>query len=399
MDPYLELLVLVAALFFLPRALQRIRIPAPLSELSLGLALGPSGFALIEPSEVLDVLSGFGITALFLFAGLEVDLLELRERRRILAVHLLMQAGLVLAAAGAGIALGLEPPIAALVGAAVMSPSVGYIVSVLESAPTRPDLAVWVKQKAIAGELLAVAMVLVFANARTLTDLSIGLGAIAGLVVLVPLLILAFHRLILPWAPRTEFAFLLIVALLAAHMSHHVGVHYLAGAFLVGFIARLYLDRIQSGEIEVASLSEALTAFRFFSAFFVPFFFFLIGVRLTPEALTRKAALFACLLFVVAVPLRIALTMLHRRVGLAERWREALSVGLLLIPTTVFALAVAELLREQFGVAPWVYGGLVMYGAATGLVPLASPGRVTESGSEIVDVAAEEVLAARRRRT
>jgi len=34
----------------------------------------------------------------------------------------------------------------------------------------------------------------------------------------------------------------------------------------------------------------------------------------------------------------------------------------------------------------------VAYGAATGLVPLLCPGAAVESGSEIVDVATEEVL-------
>jgi Kef-type K+ transport system membrane component KefB len=243
---------------------------------------------------------------------------------------------------------------------------------------------------------MAIAMVLVFANTQSPRELALGLGAVGGLLVAVPLLIYVFHHFILPWAPRTEFPFLLILALLAADLSHRVGVHYLAGAFVVGVVARRYLDGLSRRGITSASVNEALTAFRFFAAFFVPFFFFLVGVRLPLGALTREAALLAGALLAVAVPLRVVPTLLHRRVGLRERWQEAASVGLFLVPTTVFTFAVAELLRERFALAPWVYGGLVAYGAATALVPLLVPGGVVESGSEIVDVATEEVLRARR---
>ncbi len=392
MDPYLQLLTLVATLFFLPKLLQRLRIPAPLTEFGLGVLLGPTALGVIDPSGVLLGLSGFGITALFLFAGLEVELPELHARRRTLTVHLLLQVGLVGVATGVGVWLGLDRAVAPLVGAAVMSPSVGYITTALEARPMRPDLAGWIMQKAIAGELMAIAMVLVFANTRTPRELAFGLGAVGGLMVAVPLLIYVFHHLILPWAPRTEFPFLLILALLAAYVSHHVGVHYLAGAFVVGVIARRYLDRLSRAGIETASVGEALIAFRFFAAFFIPFFFFLVGVRLPAGAFSREAALLALALLAVAVPLRVIPTLLHRRVGLRERWHEATSVGLFLVPTTVFTFAVAELLRERFDLAPWVYGGLVAYGAATGLVPLLCPGAAVESGSEIVDVATEEVL-------
>ena len=392
MDSHVQLLALVAALFFLPKSLQRLRIPAPLTEFGLGILLGPLALGLIEPSGLLLSLSGFGISALFLFAGLEVEIGELRARRGPLALHLALQLILVAGAAAAGYALGLEPPVALLVGAAVMSPSVGYIAAALEARPMPQHLARWIMQKAIAGELMAIAMVLVSANTRSPQDLALGLAAVAGLVIAVPLLIWIFHHFILPWAPRTEFPFLLILALLAADLSHRVGVHYLAGAFIVGVVARRYLDGLASRGIAKASVGEALVAFRFFAAFFVPFFFFLVGLLLPEGAFSVEAAILAGALLAVAVPLRIVPTLLHRRVGMRERWREAAGVGLFLVPTTVFTFAVAELLRERFDLAPWVYGGLVAYGAATALAPLLIPGGIVESGSEIVDVAAEELL-------
>jgi Kef-type K+ transport system membrane component KefB len=289
-------------------------------------------------------------------------------------------------------ALGLDLAPAVLVGAAVMSPSVGYITTALEARSLREDLMAWIKQKAIVGELMAIAVVVVFANTESPRELGLGLGALAAILVAAPLLILVFHRAILPWAPRTEFPFLLILALFAAYLTHDVGVHYLAGAFLVGVVARRYLDWIGRHALESASVDEALVAFRFFAGFFIPFLFFIVGVRMPVGALTVESAVFAATLVVIAVPLRLLPTLLLRGVALGERRHDAMSVALYLVPTTVFTFAVAELLRERFELAPWVYGGLVAYGAATSLVPLLAPGSPVESGSEIVDLATQEVL-------
>jgi len=183
-----------------------------------------------------------------------------------------------------------------------------------------------------------------------------------------------------------------VVGLLAAYASHEIGVHYLAGSFLVGLIARRYLERLRKEQTGAATVKQALTAFRFFPSFFVPFFFFVVGLELPAGALTREAGLFAGGLILTALPLRIVPTLLHRRLGLREQWREAVRVGLFLMPTIVFTLAVAELLRDRFGVPAWVYGGLIAYGAATSLVPAFGPAASVESGDEVVTVATDEVL-------
>jgi Kef-type K+ transport system membrane component KefB len=93
-----------------------------------------------------------------------------------------------------------------------------------------------------------------------------------GLFLLVPLVITLFHKLILPTAPNTEIPFLLVIGLLAAHASHEIGVHYLAGSFLVGFIARRYLERLRRERVGAVSVEQALSAVRVFASFFVPFF-------------------------------------------------------------------------------------------------------------------------------
>jgi len=368
-DPYFKLLALVASLFFLPKMLQRFRIPSPLTELVLGLTCGPLVLGWVEPDPLLQGLAGLGISALFLFAGLEVDLDEFVERRTPIVVHLLIQAVLVVAAALLGLWFGLTLPVAVLVAAAVLSPSVGLIISALEARGYRHDLATWIKQKAVSAELLAVATVLVFSNTSSSRQFAVALGILAALLVAIPLLLWLFHSVILPWAPKTEFSFLLVLALLAAYVTHHVGVHYLAGAFIVGLVARRYLDWLGRRHLDRGRVTQAFTAFRFFASFFVPFFFFLVGVQVPQRAFGREAGLFALALLLVAVPLRLLPQVLQRRLLLGEPWRDAWRVAVFLVPTTVFTLAVAEILVDRFDIPDWAFGGLVAYGAATSLAP------------------------------
>jgi hypothetical protein len=69
------------------------------------------------------------------------------------------------------------------------------------------------------------------------------------------------------------------------------------------------------------------------------------------------------------VPFRLALVSLHRVVRLGEGFRASLRVGVPMVPTTVFTLVIAEILRDRFGVSPVVFGGLIIYTLLNTLVP------------------------------
>lgn len=57
------------------------------------------------------------------------------------------------------------------------------------------------------------------------------------MVVLLPPVFRAFAIVIAPFAPKTEFTFLVLVALLCALITRELGVYYLVGAFVVGLTA------------------------------------------------------------------------------------------------------------------------------------------------------------------
>src|SRR5277367_5405312 len=116
-------LAVVFGLLVIPRALQRFRLPAPLTCFAFGIViaiflkdLGDDG--------VIHAMATLGIASLFLFAGLEVDLAEIRKHALRLSGHLVVRS-LVLAGFGwlAMRYLHLDWQSAALVSLALFTPS------------------------------------------------------------------------------------------------------------------------------------------------------------------------------------------------------------------------------------------------------------------------------------
>src|SRR5271154_4789895 len=77
----------VFGILVIPRALQRFRLPAPLTCFAFGIVV-----SILFKSQVGDrvtaVVSTLGIASLFLLAGLEVDLVEIRKQLPRLMGHL-----------------------------------------------------------------------------------------------------------------------------------------------------------------------------------------------------------------------------------------------------------------------------------------------------------------------
>jgi Kef-type K+ transport system membrane component KefB len=77
----LLLLLLVAAKVF-GELCERFKLPAMIGEVLAGIILGPSVFAIIQPSHELKVLADLGILLLIIRAGMEVDVEEIRRSVR-----------------------------------------------------------------------------------------------------------------------------------------------------------------------------------------------------------------------------------------------------------------------------------------------------------------------------
>ena len=266
--PFIYLAV-VFGLLVVPRALQRFRLPAQLTCFAFGIIVA-GFFKPLVGDSVISYLSTLGIASLFLFAGLEVDMAELRRQLPSLAGHFAIR-GLVLVACArlAAVYLHLGWQVDWLIALALLTPSTGFILDMLPHSGLDQIEQSEVALHAVAGEVTAVCLFLVISQAGSFKTLLISGGAIALLIAFMPLLFLALGRWVVPYAPGSEFSLLLMVGLICAVITETLGVYYLVGAFVAGLVARSLSKRMTTLASE-----QNLEAISLFASFFVPFYFF-----------------------------------------------------------------------------------------------------------------------------
>jgi Kef-type K+ transport system membrane component KefB len=357
-------ILLVFALFVLPQALQPLRIPTAITSMGMGIACG-LGFGIFQGETTISLLAIFGIVSLFLFAGLEVDFAELRVRAVVLLQHIgIRSVSIAITAWVLHLIFPLDTRPAVIVALALLTPSTGFILSSLDTFGLSSEDRSLVKAKAIAAELLALAILFVCTQSASVQQLAFSGFALAGLVVVVPVAMWIFARLIMPRAPRSEFAFLLVLAVVCASATKLLGAYYLLGAFIAGVIAqrtRAFVPELVSPRI--------LDAVELFASFFIPFYFFHAGLELKREDFTWDALLVGVVLVVIVLPLRIASIVGHRRIVLGQPVRGSLRMATALLPTLVFTLVLSRILRDQYAIPEYLIGGLVVYTFASTIIP------------------------------
>ena len=358
--------VLVGLLLFLivvPRLLQRYRIPAAISSLLFG--FGAQQLGLIPPSATLGLLSTLGIVALFLFAGLEIRGDELRRDARVLLQFGgIWTAFALLTAWGAAHAFDLGTRSAALVALALLTPSTGFILSSLDSSGFSDAERFAIKSKAIAAELLALGALFVIMQSTSIRQLGIATLALGGILIVIPLAFRFFARAVAPHAPKSEFAFLLGVAVVTALVTRALGVYYLLGAFIVGVAAQRFRSHLPAFSSE--RLVDALEAF---GSVFIPFYFFVAGTHIDRSQTGWWAVALGLAFLFAFVPIRVAVFAFHRRVALKEAVTTSRRVATALVPTLVFTLVISDLLRTRIGAPDYVIGALIVYTILNTLVP------------------------------
>lgn len=354
---------LLFTLFLLPKALQRFRIPGAITSLVLGVIATQVG---LSPEDAtLSLLSTLGIVALFLFAGLDIDGRDLVSNVRALILHGVIWTVLaVTVAMTAVITLHVSPRVGGLLSLALVTPSTGFILSSLGQFGLNASEQKSVRTYAIGSELIALGALFFILQATSLGHLALAILAMIGIVLIIPVAFRGFAALVEPHAPNSEFAFLLMVAIVCAYLTRLLGVYYLVGAFLVGVAAQRY--RASHPAMTSEKMIDALESF---GSVFIPFYFFHAGMGIVTDQLTLNAIAIGVGLVLTIVPIRVAIIALHRRVVLKEAFRLSLRPASAMIPTLVFTLVLVEILDSKFGLSRAISGGLVLYTVVNTAIP------------------------------
>jgi Kef-type K+ transport system membrane component KefB len=358
-------LAVIFTLLVIPKALQRYRIPAPLTSFALGIftALYSTQY---NDDATLGLLATLGISSLFLFAGLEVDLQKLKQEAKLLLAHLLVRLLILFIATWLlMLQFNFSLQMSGLIALALLTPSTGFILDSLSSLGLDNNEKSWVTNKAIAGELLALILLFLVLKSGSAQDLAVSTGALVLLAFGLPLLLVLLGKMVIPHAPGSEFSLLIMVGLIAATITKTLGVYYLVGAFLTGFAARQLREKMPSMASE-----DNLHAVRLFASFFVPFYFFHGGMEVPEGALQLESLYLGLIITIVLLPLRVGNITLHRYLFHKDSLKSSFKIGVALSPTLIFTLVLANILRERYGINDTLFGGLLVYAALNTILPV-----------------------------
>ncbi len=370
-DPLLQILILLAASVCVVAGVRKLKLPAILGYLAVGMLLGPHAFALAVDNETTQLLADFGVVFLVFTLGLEFSLPRLVAMRwEVLGVggaQVLITTAIV--AAGGTLLFDVVPAVAVVIGGAVAMSSTAIIISQLteqsENNRTHGRLAVAICLFQDLSFPLFLALVSVLTGAGGVADARHIAGAI-GIAVLALLLVLAAGRwllrplfLVIASVRSAElFSLAVLLAVLAsAWATHAVGLSLALGAFLAGMMLAETEFRHQI-EATIRSYREVLLGL----------FFITVGMLLDVGLLVRHFPQVAATLVSVLL-LKVAVVTVAAKPA-TKSWFKSLRTGVVVGQGGEFGFALLTLLLRRELLDPAVVQPLL---AATVLSMVLSP--------------------------
>lgn len=378
--------VIAFAAPFLLGFLPRIRLPAVILEIALGIVVGPSALGWLRVDLPVQIVAILGLAFLLFLAGMELDLDHLRGRvLRLGALSFGISLVLALIAGLGAFAIGLvKSPL--LIAIVLLATSLGLVVPVLKDAKEESTaFGQLVIAAASIADFGAVILLSVFFSVEASSILT-KLLLLAGFALMVALVVLGVTRVAraMPISRllvrlqdttaeiRVRAAVLLLIGFTA--LAQRLGLETILAAFLAGATVRL-IDRDQRRThpnfhlkleaigygflIPVFFISSGLT-FNLRALFASPssllrlplFVVALLLVRGLPALLYRpsiggRRSLAAGLLHATSLPFIVAATAIGFQLGLMSPATAAALVGAGLVSVVVFPLAALTLLKQM----------------------------------------------------
>jgi CPA2 family monovalent cation:H+ antiporter-2 len=369
-DPLLQILLLLTASVCVVAGVRKLKLPAILGYLAVGMLLGPHAFALAADNETTRLLADFGVVFLVFTLGLEFSLPRLVAMRwEVLGVggaQVLITSSLV--AAGACLLFDVAPAVAVVIGGAVAMSSTAIVISQLteqsENNRTHGRLAVAICLFQDLSFPLFLALVSVLSGGRGADAPHIA-GAI-GIAVFALLVVLAAGRwllrplfLVIAGVRSAElFSLAVLLAVLAsAWVTHAVGLSLALGAFLAGMML---------AETEFRHQIEA--TIRSYRDVLLGLFFITVGMLLDVGLLLRHLPLVSAILVGMLLLKAAVVTVVAKPA--TKSWFKSLRTGVVVGQGGEFGFALLTLLLRRELLDPGVVQPLL---AATVLSMVLSP--------------------------
>lgn len=360
----LQYLAIFSLVLILPKIIARFQIPSGITALGIGLVAG-SFNPEIEKDQLFRFLSQIGITSLFVFAGLEVDFKELKRDRPYL-LKFVLKSLIILSAVTYGLNyffnLGLQNSLILSLG--IFTPSAGFILNSLHSFKIGHEQEYWVKSKAISNEFISIILLFIAMQIQNVKSLALSLVFFCALFFFLPKIFRFFLKFISPYAPNSEIPLLVVLSLISGVISKELGAYYLIGAFIVGIIGSQFKSDIFKEDEE--SFFKALSGF--FNVF-LPFYFFYAGLKISFSGFNLESITLGCLFLIIFIPLRLGSVSSSINFLLHSFKKSPYSISLALLPTLIFGLVIAGILKDKGGVPSHFIYALIFYTLVSSLLP------------------------------
>src|SRR5438105_13180340 len=316
---FTNLLIVVTIALLAPLALgffPRIRLPAIVLEIVLGIVVGPSGLDWVKPDLPVSILALIGLAFLLFLSGLEIDVERLRGRiLKVTGIAFALSFGIAIVV-GLGLKAGgfVKSPL--FVAIVLVATSLGVIVPVLKDSgnisTSFGQLVIAAASIADFGAIILLSLFFSGSGSTSTTGTLILLGVFGLVVLLVGFAIAGVeHSMSLTTVLqrlqdttaqiRVRAAFLLLIGFTA--LAEKVGLETILGAFAAGALLSL-IDRDEAMTHPQFRLKLEAVGF----GVFIPIFFVTSGLRFDLNALFASASTVARVpLFLLAIVLARAL--------------------------------------------------------------------------------------------
>ncbi len=311
------------------------------------------------------MLARLGITSLFLFAGMEIDIENLKSNTKPLSKHVSKFLILIVLTTVVFVSVfEVSNLTGVLISVAILTPSAGFILSSLQSYELTEKEVYWIKLKAICQEMAAIVILLFVLQADSVSSILQVLLGYAVMILVLPSVFRFFLKYIAPFAPKSEVSFLIIIAFITGIIAKKLGTHYLVGAFITGIVAGQFNHFVSSKE--ATRILDSLAAFFYI---FVPFYFFKAGLAVTGDMLTTSGLFIGLLLAAIFIPFRLWSICMSVKYFLEASIGHRVKIAVALTPNLIFGLVVVGILQDTLAVGPSLLSGLVVYTVLASSLP------------------------------
>ena len=360
------LLIVFGSAKLMAEIFESLRQPGIVGEIIAGVLIGPSVLGWIAPNDVLKALADLGVMFLLFDAGLQV---KASEMLRVGGTATLVAAlGVVVTFfGGLGILLAWGSPRmeAIFVGAALVSTSVGITASTLSARGLLHEVASKIiLAAAVIDDVMGLIVLAVVSSMAkgpiNVLDITLTTGLAAAFTLVIAKWGATAAGRFLPHfrsrvrAEEAEFHIALVLLFALSALALYAGVAAIVGAFLAG------LALSETADTRVRDLTRGV------NELVVPFFLVGIGLRLDLSLFRSKSIIGLAVLILAMV---IITKLFGCGLGaLSLGWRNALKVGLGMVPRGEVTMVIAQMGLSMSVIRPETYGVVVFMAVASALL-------------------------------